>query len=457
MDARWSELWGQERRAATATVALGVVLFAFNAFVVSTALPRAVAEFGGTRWLAWATSLYIICAIVTGPSAAMVMHRLGARAMFMAAGGVFLVGTLMVAAAPSMAWLLVGRALQGAAAGFIESGCYVLIPRLFPSRLISRVFGVEAVAWAVAAFAAPALAGLLAEAVSWRAAFLVSVPVALIFLALVPKVVSGREAQAGAAPRLPIVSLVGVAAGMALIVLSDSEGALAWRLVALAAGLGLFVAVIRADGRWGERLVPREAFALHHRMGAALWVAFLLPLSQTAEAVFLVYALQFLWEFSPLQAGLAASVLALSWSATQTLAGQIALDRGRLVVIGAALMVLGQAVMLVAFWHGSVVAMVVAQLVMGVAYGASWGSLSQVVMESAGSERDQASGLLPVVFSAGFGIGAALFGLVANGLGFATAQGADLQWVMLGLIGLGLVLAAVALGLALRLWRGEVG
>ena len=456
MEARWSELWAADRRAATATVALGVVLFAFNAFVVGTALPLAVADFGGTRWLAWATSLYIICAIVTGPSAALVMHRVGARAMFMASGGVFLAGTLLAAAAPDMVWLLLGRALQGAAAGFIESGCYVLIPRLFPPRLISRVFGVEAMAWAVAAFAAPSLAGLLAEAVSWRVALLASVPVALIFLVLVPKVVGRHEVQEGAVPRLPIVSLLGVAAGMGLIMLSDSEGALALRLVALAAGLALFVAVIRGDGRWGQRLVPRGAFALRRKLGLGLWVALLMPLSQTVEAVFLVYVLQFLWDFSALEAGLSATLLALAWSVAQMLTAQIKGQRGWLVLVGAALLVLGQAVMFAAFWQGSVALMLTAQLVLGTAFGTSWGALSQVVMEAAGADRDQASGLLPVVFSAGFGIGAALMGLIANSLGFASATGDDLRLVMLWLIAVagGLAVAALVMAAPLR-QRGD--
>lgn len=453
MDARWSDLWSKEWRAATATVALGVVLFAFNAFVVSTALPRAVAEFGGTRWLAWATSLYIICSIVTGPSAALVMHRIGARSMFMAAGVLFILGTLTAAAAPSMAWLLAGRALQGASAGLIESGCYVLIPRLFPPRLIARVFGIEAVAWAVAAFAGPALAGVLSEALSWRFALLVAVPMALIFLALVPKVVSGRTAHEGAVPRLPIAALLGVAGGMGLIVLSDTAGGLGLKLVTLAVGLGLFTTVIRADGRGGERLAPRGAFSVTNRMGLGFWVALLMPLAETVEAVFLVYMLQVLWLFSPLQAGLAATALALSWSVTQTLTAQIGGDRTWLVSAGAAMMLLGQVVMFVAFWQVSVVTMVVAQIILGASFGASWGALSQVVMEAAGRDRDQASGLLPVVFSAGFGIGAALFGLVANALGFATAQGDDLQRVMLWLLAAGAALAVLALILALRLGK----
>lgn len=242
---------------------------------------------------------------------------------------------------------------------------------------------------------------------------------------------------------------------MGLIVLSDSDGGLGLRLVTLAAGLALFTAVIRADGRWGERLTPRGAFSLNSRMGLGLWVTLLMPLSEAVEAVFLVYMLQVLWLFSPLQAGLAATALALAWSLMQTLTAQIGDDRTWLVSAGAALMVLGQVVMFVAFWQVSVVAMWVAQLILGASLGTSWGALSQVVMEAAGKDRDQASGLLPVVFSAGFGIGAALFGLAANALGFATARGDELQMVMLWLVAGGAMLAILALISAVRLGRIE--
>ena len=180
-------------------------------------------------------------------------------------------------------------------------------------------------------------------------------------------------------------------------------------------------------------------------------MALLLPLAQSAEAVFLVYVLQFLWGFSALTAGMSATVLALSWSVTQTLTAQIKGERGPLVVAGAVLMVVGQAVMFAAFWGQSVALMLVAQLVLGAAFGAAWGALAQVVMEAAGEDRDQASGLLPVVFAAGFGIGAAVMGLVANGLGFATATGPALQGVMLGLIAVAFGLALAALVLALTL------
>lgn len=442
---RWSDLWTPEHLAPTATVALGVVLFAFNAFVVATALPQAVVDFGGKAWLAWATSLYIIASMLSGPAAAAVMHRLGARRMFLWAGLVFMAGTFLAALAPGMGWLLAGRALQGFGAGFIESGCYVLIPQLFPSRLIPRVFGVEAVAWAVAAFGAPALAGWLAEVASWRWALLSAVPMALVFLVLVPKVVSAQKGQPGAGPGLPLIPLLGCALGMALVLVSDGAGGLApvW-LVAGAAAFGL---ALRWDARAGVRLFPRGAFGFG-ALGLGLWLALLMPLSQSVESVFLPYGLQVLWGFSPLQAGLSATLLALSWSGAQTLIAGYPGPRARLVLAGVLLLVLGQGGMILAFVIGSVGLMLGAQVLLGAAFGVSWGALSQMVMEAAGEERDVASGLLPVVMSAGYGIGAAIYGLAANASGFAT--GADLRVVLLTVFGLGGAVALVALIPAIR-------
>jgi len=93
-----------------------------------------------------------------------------------------------------------------------------------------------------------------------------------------------------------------------------------------------------------------------------------------------------------------------------------------------------------------------AQVVIGAAFGVSWGALSQMVMEAAGPERDVASGLLPVVMSAGYGIGAALYGLVANASGFAL-ESTDLRAVLLGVFGLAGGLALLGLLPAFRVSR----
>jgi hypothetical protein len=61
----------------------------------------------------------------------------------------------------------------------------------------------------------------------------------------------------------------------------------------------------------------------------------------------------------------------------------------------------------------------VGQVAIGAGFGVSWGTLSQFLMDvSTREERDRTSALLPTLQSAGYAIGAAIFGATANTFGF---------------------------------------
>ncbi len=440
---RWPELLAPPYFLAAITLCLGVVLFAFNVFLVSTALPSAVTELGGGQFMAWATSLYLIPAIIAGTSAAAIVQRLGARFVFIAAALAFMAGTLVAGFASSMPMLLSGRALQGTAAGFIEATSYMLIPRLFPSRLVPKIFGVEAIAWALSAFGGPAIAGYLTEVLSWRAAFLSALPLSIVFLVLVPFVVRHNPPETDR-PLFPWTRLFGVACGMALITFADAMPGPVAKLATVAMGAGVFWWTFRRDGQSQRRLFPPGAFGFRSASGLGFWLALLMPLSQSSTSVFLVYTLQFAWHASPLTAGLMASVMAVSWSATQfaisTFGGRW--PKPHLIRLGAALLVCGLLCLVLALNVHSLTLVILAQFTIGMAFGMNWGALSQVLMENAEpSDRDATSGLLPTVQAAGYGIGASIFGLAANFAGFSLVNGDDLIAVMTGIF---LAAAAVA-------------
>ena len=67
-DARWSELLTPQFSAATTTLCLGVALFAFNGFLVSTSLPTAVREIGGLQLISRAFPLHPVPSLVGGAS-----------------------------------------------------------------------------------------------------------------------------------------------------------------------------------------------------------------------------------------------------------------------------------------------------------------------------------------------------------------------------------------------------
>lgn len=261
----WSELLRPRHLAATVTLCLGVALFAFNEFFVSTALPTAVAEFGGAALLSWAFTLYLVFAIVGGALAASLKVRFGARNTLIVAALVFATGTAIATMASSMPQVLAGRVLQGFGEGIIAALCYALIPELFPQRLVPKIFGAEAIVWAAAAFGGPLISGLLTEYWSWRAAFFVNIPAAAIFIALVVAILRQPKQSPRAAGSVPLLRLVAFGFGIMLISLSNTAADGYSMSALLAAALAVFVATVHFDRRSPQSILPFGAFSFDRR------------------------------------------------------------------------------------------------------------------------------------------------------------------------------------------------
>ena len=450
---QWMDLVSPKYAFASLTLCLGVALFAFNGFIVSTAVPTAVIELNGASLISWSVSLYLIFAIVSGSAASLLKQRFGARVTFIAAAGIFLCGTLLAGMASSMPELLFGRALQGVGIGTIEAVCYALIPELFPSQLVSKVFGVEAIVWATAAFGGPLIAGYMMETFSWRAAFLVSVPIVLLFAGLVPIVVPAGTRQS-ADGGFQGLRLGAIAAGMLLVTTASIAGSpAAAAAMAFMAGL-LFMVGVRLDRSAVAKLLPRDAFNLVAPIGLGFWVVLLMPMAQASASVFLVFGIQHLWGYSPTLAGGLNAIMAVSWSLSQIAVASFSNARLRLHMIwlGQVALLMGLGGLVIAFQFSEIAILGVAQVFVGAAFGISWGSLSQTLMEASPlAERNATSALLPTLQSAGYAIGAAVMGLIGNAAGFASFQNpADLQFAMIVVFVSSAALAVPALIAAIR-------
>ncbi|CAN7522255.1 MFS transporter [Phyllobacterium sp. LjRoot231] len=452
----WSELLTPRYSAATTTLCLGVALFAFNGFLVSTSLPTAVREIGGLELISWAFTLYLVLSIIGGASGALLKARLGARTALVGSALVFLAGTLIAAFASSMTEVLIGRALQGMGEGIIAATCYALIPELFPSRLVAKVFGAEAVVWAVAAFGGPLVSGLLTEHLSWRAAFLVNVPMAFIFLALVFRIVpkfSGEVQRMS----VPFLRLSAIGCGIMLVALASIMQTVAMEILFVVGAAVVLASVIAVDRRSRTPLFPSDAFALNSTVGIGLWIVLFMPVAQAVTSVYLVMTLQNLWGYGPTKAGAFNATFAIAWSICAILVANLQNPRHRawMIRLGPTLLVAGLAIIVFGFSGDMPLVVMLGQILIGTGFGVSWGFLSQTVMESARSgERDRASALLPTLQSVGYAIGAAVSGLAANAAGYPEATTPDALrdatitiFIVSTIIGLGALAAGYALPL----------
>ncbi|URK88970.1 MFS transporter [Rhizobium sp. RCAM05350] len=453
----WGELMRPRYLVSTITLCLGVALFAFNEFFISTALPTAVEELGGAALLSWAFTLYLVFAIIGGLVAANLKQRFGARNTLLAAATVFIVGTVLATFATDMTQVLAGRLLQGAGEGIVAALCYALIPELFPSRLVPKVFGAEAIVWAMAAFSGPLVAGGLTEHFSWRAAFFVSIPAAAIFIILVLAIVPRGVSCSRQASSIPFARLIAAGAGILMISLSGIAGGTLPMTALLIGAAVVLTTVVYRDRRSPNPVLPRAAFSVREALGTGLWVILLMPLAQAAGSVFLVYSLQHLWQLGPTAAGALSAVMAISWSLTAI--GVASLRslalRNRVMLAGPVLLAIGLAAVLMAIATGSLWLVLPGQVMIGAGFGVSWGTLSQLMMDvSTDDERDRTSAMLPTLQSAGYAIGAAVFGLVANVTGFGGAASTDtMRHAMLVVFAAGFLVAAIAVFFGMRTAR----
>jgi EmrB/QacA subfamily drug resistance transporter len=168
---------------AFAVLAIGVFLSVLDLFIVNIAFPAIQSSFptASLSSLSWILSAYAIVYAAVLVPAGKLADLVGRKRVFLAGLLVFLAGSALCAAAPSVDFLIGARILQAVGgAALIPTSLGLVLP-LFPSQKRPVVIGLWAALAGVGAAAGPVVGGLLVEA-SWRWIFLVNLPLGLFAL-----------------------------------------------------------------------------------------------------------------------------------------------------------------------------------------------------------------------------------------------------------------------------------
>lgn len=405
-------------------ISAGIGMHAFNDLSISASIPVAFDALGSLAMLPLAYALFFIGIVAGGVVSAHVRGRFGARATALGAAAVFLTGMALTAAAPLPVVFALGRFLQGISDGVIAALCYSLIPEIFAAHLVARVFAIEAVVWATAAALGPLTGGYATETLSWRAAMLVGLPLALVFLVAAVFVLPVRALDAQSATRRA-VALRPVAiclAGVALLALPTALPGQQIAVLGLPLGLAAVALALRVDGGRSERFFPREAFG-RSLVGRGTWIMFLMPVAQSVSTVFLALALRAVWGLSPIWTGWIVVIMAMFWSLSAFVvsrAGRAA--RVRLLSLSPLVQVAGLLLIAYGLTSGWLPLVMLGHALSGCAFGFSWGPANERVMEAtAEGEKSRTASFMPTVQTTGFAVGAGLFGWLATATGLVAA------------------------------------
>ncbi|ANN18398.1 MFS transporter [Amycolatopsis orientalis] len=172
------------RAAALGTLLAAEAMNVLDATITQVAGPAIHAELGGAasdiQWFGAAYTLPFAMLLITGGRLG---DLLGRRRVFLAGVAVFALASLGCALAPDTGVLIGARAVQGLASALVIPQTIGLIKAMYTGPALSAALGWNGPVVGLSAVSGPLLGALLTDLVSWRAAFLVNVPISLAILA----------------------------------------------------------------------------------------------------------------------------------------------------------------------------------------------------------------------------------------------------------------------------------
>ncbi|MDR7419878.1 MAG: MFS transporter [Armatimonadota bacterium] len=192
MSQRWT-LWA-------AVLGSGIVFL--DSTIINVALPRIGRELPSSLFGVLEAQSYVYNGYLLTLSALLILAGAlndfyGRRRTFAIGLMGFGVTSVLCGLSPTMEWLVLSRVLQGVAGALLVPGSLALITSTFTGGTQGRAFGVWAGASSATTILGPVIGGVLVDGVSWRAAFLINVPlVAWALWATMAHVPESRDEQA---------------------------------------------------------------------------------------------------------------------------------------------------------------------------------------------------------------------------------------------------------------------
>jgi EmrB/QacA subfamily drug resistance transporter len=334
-----------------AVAVLGSGMTFLDGTVVNVALPHIGRELktstGTLQWIVDGYLLTLASLILLGGSLG---DRYGRRRIFTVGALLFTAASLVCAIAPSAGALVAARMLQGVGGALLTPGSLSMIESSFRPEDRARAIGAWSGLGGVATAMGPLVGGYLVGAVSWRAVFVINLPVGIFVVVMARRHVpetrdptaGGRLDSAGAA-----LAALGLAGITYALIEAPTKGASPIIFATAIGGVVAFVAFLLRERRARSPMMPLGLFA-SRQFSAANAVTFVVYAALGGVLFMFVAFLQIAMGYTPVESGAAslpitALMLALSarsGALAQRIGPRIPLTVGPLVIAAGMLLMI---------------------------------------------------------------------------------------------------------------------
>jgi EmrB/QacA subfamily drug resistance transporter len=326
-----------------AVAVLGSGIAFLDGTVVNVAIPTIGRDLHtSTSALQWILNGYLLTLaslILLGGSLG---DRYGRRRVFVLGVGVFTAASLLCAIAPTAELLILARLLQGIGGALLTPGSLAMIDSAFRPGDRARAIGAWSGLGGVATALGPLLGGYLVDAVSWRAIFLINLPIGAFVIVMATRhVPETRDPTASGHldVRGAVLAGLGLAGITYALIEGPGQGVSPLILLTGVGGAAILVAFLVAERRSPNPMMPLAIFS-STQFRAANLVTFVVYAALSGVFFLLVAFLQISLHYSPIAAGAASlpvTLLMLALSArsgamAQRIGARIPLTVGPLVI-----------------------------------------------------------------------------------------------------------------------------
>ena len=331
---------------------LGMLVAILSSTVVSTALPRIIADLGGSQsGFTWVVTATLLALTVSTPIWGKLSDLVDRKLLVQLSLIVFVAGSAVAGAAQSTGWLIACRAVQGIGAGGLTALVQVILSDLVSPRERGRYMGYLGAVMAVGTVAGPLIGGVLTDTLGWRWCFFVGVPIAIIAIIVLQQTLHLPPRRRKVSIDYAGAVLLSAGVSLLLVWVSFAGTQFAWgswqTAVMVPVALLLCVAAVVAMSRAREPLIPLDLFR-NRTVVLAVLASIAVGIAMFGTSVFLSQYLQIAKGKSPTSSGLLTIPMVIGVMLSSTIIGRVITKTGRYkrwMVLGTILMTCGLTLM----------------------------------------------------------------------------------------------------------------
>jgi EmrB/QacA subfamily drug resistance transporter len=288
-------------------IAVALFMEHMDSTVIATSLPAIAADIGANPLaLKLAITSYLLSLAIFIPASGWSADRFGARTVFRAALGVFIIGSIGCALSNSLTDFVIARIVQGMGGAMMTPVGRLILVRTIPRRELINAMAWVSVPALVGPLLGPPVGGFITTYASWHWIFIINVPIGLIGILLATRYVEDLRAEKH--ERFDVAGMVlaglgigGIAFGLSVLGLNF----LPWSVVAgLVAGGTIFMTAYIVHARRTPRPVLDLTLFRQPTFRASVTGGFIFRIGIGALPFLLPLMLQVGFGMSPFQSGL---------------------------------------------------------------------------------------------------------------------------------------------------------